>query len=250
MDCPNCYTKNLPARLIRCPRCDWLLVADPPSGSSASHPTPPISNPWAESREPALPVMPAAPSLEEQTRDMWRARPEEQLRLPDPLELGLRQTIRLTGMQRGWLAVMALAQLAPLAVIVFTPFLSLLRSILFDEPFPAWIGLLLAGIIVLLLLFSLFQGVQTLIDAIEGEALQVIDQITRVAARVQARSWGRGRRRYWVYLADHGRLALGPRCPLPRAGSERYRVTFSPRAKIIWSLEPVHEGGSRSRPPA
>jgi hypothetical protein len=79
-----------------------------------------------------------------------------------------------------------------------------------------------------------FQAVQRLRDLISGQANVVVDVIER-----SWRSGGGTRGMYFAKFDQLGRIRIIGKAHFQSHNGQRYRVTYSPISRIVWTLEPV-----------
>ena len=81
-----------------------------------------------------------------------------------------------------------------------------------------------------------FQALQRVRDLISGQSHVVVD--------VLESSWRSGgsrnaSRNFYARFQQLGRMRIMPKAHFGSSRGQRYRVTYSPISKIVWSLEPV-----------
>jgi hypothetical protein len=79
-----------------------------------------------------------------------------------------------------------------------------------------------------------FQAVQRIRDLISGQANVVVDILER-----SWRSGGSGRGIYFGKFQQLGRIRVIGKAHFGSHNGQRYRVTYSPISRIVWTLEPV-----------
>lgn len=244
MDCPNCYTKGLSSKLMRCPRCDWLLLEPAPASASAALPTPPVQNPWSDSLDPALPVLLPTASPEDQLKrasnladQAYNANAPELVQAPISLQSRELQSMQnaaattLAPSERAFLLGKALGALVPFIFVgfVLVSKIDSLRTMFREFVFQDSSIYLVGGVIVLLLIVRVLRGLRFLVDGLSGQVTQEVDVVKRVSLTGSSLEFERA-----------GRLTLSnPKAAKQIRAGERYRIRYSRLSRIMWSLDVI-----------
>jgi hypothetical protein len=98
-------------------------------------------------------------------------------------------------------------------------------------------AILMKAFIALVLLVLGFQALQRIRDLLSGQANVVVD--------VLERSWRSGgsanrSRMFFGKFQQLGRIRIMPKAHFGSYNGQRYRVTYSPISRIVWTLEPIN----------
>ncbi|HYF61808.1 MAG TPA: hypothetical protein VD886_03285 [Herpetosiphonaceae bacterium] len=271
MKCPNCYS-SVPASAAKCPRCDWVLKAPPPTGAPLFGDSP-TADPWGAGPDAAPMWTPAPP-----TPRAWDQSPLDPVPTPDqrrdfaqlpPAGLppggvtpfgGARQpippaaapfggqaappnaslppvtTVPLTGDQKARLLASGLLPIAvPAGMLIFF-------NIQLGGFFPGFLDQLpgfLYLVFGIILLVILYQAATNLRDLASGVAnVQVVRLIGTRTVR------NRNSVTYYAEFAQLGKYRITRQLMGSAVAGTLYRVSYSPTTKRVWTMEPQYEAAA------